>query len=108
MNTREVFQSAFPDLVRCLPINDAYFKAELKREGLFSGDLEERVNAKDTKAAGVTLFLNEAIEPFLNLEEKSQPFRKLLLVMESFSPALKKLATEIKKRFKCKYCGIIK
>ena len=105
MNTREVFQNTFVELVTCLPIKDAIFKAKLKQESLFPGDLEERVDAQDTRAAGAYMFLKEGIEPFLSFE-KCQPFRKLLLVMESSSLALNELATKIKKQLKCKYHGI--
>ena len=104
MNTKEVFHSAFPELVTCLPIKDAIFKAKLKKEGLFPGNLEAKVDAKDTNADGATMFLNEGIQPFLDFEEKCQLFRKLLSVMESSGPALKELAIKIKKQLNCKYC----
>ena len=105
MNIKEVFRSAFPELVTCLPIKDAVFKAKLKKEELFPGDLEAKVDAQDTKANGATVFLNEGIQPFLGLEENCSPFRKLLSVMESHSPALKQLVIKIKKQLNCKYCG---
>lgn len=96
MNTTEVFNNVYSQLVKSLPMKDAIFKAELKKEKLLFGNLEERVNSIATSADGATLFLNEAVEPFLHLEEEFNPFLKLLSVMNEFSLPLKQLATQIK------------
>ena len=97
----QVFKKFYQQLVKSLPMKDALFKAQLKGQELFPGDLEERVDAKSTRAEGATLFLKEAIEQFLDCEEHCDPFYKLLFVMDEFdSPPLKKLATRIKEKLK--------
>lgn len=95
-----IFNDFREQLVRSLPLNDAFFKAKLKRLDLFPGDLEARVDAKSTTAEGSTLFLKEAVEPFLNDGEYCNPFHKLLLVMEEYGSSVKELATRIKEKLK--------
>ena len=100
MNTTQVFNEFHLQLVTSLPMKDAVFKAKLKKQELFPGDLEGIVDAENTRAKGATLFLNDAVQPFLDYEEHCNPFYKLLLVMEEYGSALKELATKIKKQLK--------
>ena len=96
----QIFNDFHEQLVRSLPVKDAFFKAKLKRWELFSGDLEATVDAKSTRAEGATLFLKEGVEPFLDYEEQCNPFCKLLLAMDEFGSPLKELATRIKEKLK--------
>jgi len=96
MNATEVYKNFYSQLVNTLPIKDAIFSAKLNGKGLYSGDLENEVNAKVTDAKGTTLFLNKAIKPYLNNKKDDNPFWKLLSVMDEFdSQPLKNLAKQI-------------
>ena len=99
MNVPDVFKDAVPKLVESLPMKDPHFIARLTKAELFSGDLAAKVSVQATKAIGATVFLNEAIEPFLDLEKDVNPLFKLLSVMNDFdNPQLKQIAAEIRNK----------
>ena len=77
-------------------MKDPYFIAELTRQHLFSGSLKEEVmNPTTTEATATLKFLCMAIEKPLNSGD-SEPFYKLLQVMEKFdNSTLNKLAKQI-------------
>ena len=99
MSRADVFKDVFLKLVESLPIKDSCFIARLVKAGLFSGDLQAKVGAQTTRADGATVFLNEAIKPYLDLEKDDNPLFKLLSVMNEFdNPQLKRVAADIMKK----------
>ena len=101
-SVREKYEGFIPQLVRKLPMTDAIFKANLVKEGLFSGggDLKGQVDAKATSAEKATHFLDKAISPGIMDEDDDDlnldPLYKLLGVMEKYGGVVKTLATKIK------------
>ena len=97
---KEVYENYYPELIRKLPIDDAMFKANLVKEGLFSSgtDVKGEVYAQSTRAKRATYFLDSVIEPNIADEddEDRELFDKLLKVMDKYGGVVKKLATKIK------------
>ena len=85
-------------LLRSLPTNDVLFLELLKCQNLLPGDLQEQIQSKATTAEKTAWFLDQAIEPSLNID-KVAPLCKLLSVMSDEtdlkSALLKQLAAEI-------------
>ena len=98
MNTEEVFNNFYPQLVKTLPMKDSCFIAELRKCEFFPGDLQDKVKEQDTKANMATVFLDEAIKPYLNFKKEISPFWKLLLVMDEYGTDLKQVAAQIKEQ----------
>ena len=95
---KEIYNEYNPKLVRCLPLKDPFFLAELTRQNFFSGDLKEEVLAASTQAIATTKFLHKVVERSLDIGNE-KPFNKLLSVMENFNDdILKELAKEIRQR----------
>ena len=84
-----------------LPMDDVIFLELLRRRDLFSGDLQEQVQAKDTKAAKTAWFLDHTIKPSLEADI-TKPLHDLLTVMSddeyTKSAFLKALAAEIQQQ----------
>ena len=83
-------------LVQTLPMQDAYFIAELKAAGLLPGDLKAKVQSLSTSACRADYFMDEVILP--DVASNRTNLNKLLTVMEQFNnDVLKDLATEIQR-----------
>lgn len=78
-------------------MNDALFMATLTAKGFFNaGVLKERVQAQLTRAEAATVFLGEAIDPYISNDyTDSEPLYKLLRVMEEHSGPAEVLATRM-------------
>ena len=87
-----VIEKFYAKLVKCLPMDDVEFRANLKTAGLFPGNLKSVVASKPTRADMAECFLDSGIDN--NIES----FSKLLTVMEnSDHDQLKVLVNEIQK-----------
>lgn len=92
---KEVYRRFYAKLVQSLPLADAHFRALLVSKQMFSGDLFDQVDAKETNAEKNEHFLANTIDTSLNVGIIN-PFISLLQVMESFgSTTLKSLAEDI-------------
>ena len=98
MSPLDVYNRFNINLVRKLPMDDAYFLANLTSERLFCGNLRQEVNAKSTSGDKASHFLDKAIRPSLDDPDDTDlnPFFKLLRVMERHDNNLKRLATNIR------------
>ena len=82
----------YAKLVKCLPMDDAEFRASLKTAGLLPGNLKSAVASKPTRADMAEYFLDNGINN--NIES----FSKLLTVMKNSEyEQLKILAIEIQR-----------
>ena len=78
-----------------MPLADAHFRAVLVSKQMFSGDLLDQVDTKETNAEKNEHFLTNTIDTSLNVGI-TDPFISLLQVMEGFgSVTLKSLAEDI-------------
>ena len=83
-------------LVKCLPMDDTYFIAELSAEGLLPGNTGSRIEAESTQAEKASYFLSHVIKPALDIDD-STGFDKLLSIMKTCGyNHVRKLATTIK------------
>ena len=78
----EIYLKFYPQLVKTLPMNDAYFMAELTRHFFTTGNLKAMIEAKPTEADKATCFLDNAIKRSLESHDITS-FQKLLEVMNS-------------------------
>ena len=80
----------YEKLVKCLPMDDAEFRASLMTAGLFPGDLKSAVTSRSTRAEMAEYFLDKGI---INDIEN---FTELLTVMKNSKyDKLKVLVNEI-------------
>ena len=86
-------------LVTSLSMDDVIFLGLLRERNLFPGDLYEELQTEKTTARKATLFLDKAIQPFLDIND-FETLNKLLTVMsdETYlkNDALKQLAANMK------------
>jgi len=98
MPALDVYYEFNPQLINSLPMKDAKFSSQLVKKGLFSGNMKAKVKAQPTDADSAEYFLDNVIEKPLSNED-TEPFEKLLMVMEQFNnQSLKKLARNIRKK----------
>ena len=96
MSTKEVYRRHYATLVEALQLNDELFLAKLYSHGLLTDNLKAEVNAKETRFAKASHFLDEKIKRDINIGD-SNSFVKLLDIMEgSDDSAIKHLARKIK------------
>jgi len=100
MPVLDVYYEFNPQLINSLPMKDVMFSSQLVKKGLFSGNMKAKVKAQPTDADAAEYFLDNAIEkPLSNEDSDTEPFEKLLMVMEQFNnQSLKKLASNIRKK----------
>ena len=95
-NAQEVLKSFGVRLVQTLPMQDAYFIAELNSAGLLPGNMKAKVLSLSTSACRADSFMDEVIIP--DVENNTTNLYKLLAVMGKFNnDAVKNLAAEIQK-----------
>ena len=86
-------------LITSLSMDDVIFSGLLREKNLLPGDLNGEVQAEKTAAKKVSLFLDKAIEPSIDIGE-FEPLDKLLTVMsdETYlkSDPLKQLAEKMR------------
>jgi len=100
MSALDVYIKFNPQLVNSLPMKDALFTSRLAQKNLFAGNIKAVVKAKLTEADAAEYFLDNVIErPLKNEDSDTEPFEKLLLVMEQFDDQpLRKLARNIREK----------
>ena len=81
MSTSDVFKKFYVKLVKCLPMDDTLFRAELFTNDLLPGDHKEHVESLATKFDKAAYFLDHVIKPSVTSDDGSS-FDKLLNVME--------------------------
>ena len=98
---KEVYKDFRIRLLQSLPMNDILFLELLNKQNLFPGDLQAQTQAKDTPAEKAAWFLNNAIEPSLNVD-KFEPLQKLLITMgnekDFKSDLLKQLSADMREK----------
>jgi len=92
-----VFKEYYVDLIQSLPMQDVLFLANLFKHSLIFGSLKNEVKQKSTSEAAADYFLDNAIEKDI-ARGRIESFVTLLSIMEEYSPSLRNLATEIKKK----------
>ena len=94
-----VYESFRMQLVTSLSMDDVIFLGLLRERSLFPGDLYEELHLDKTPVKKAALFLDKAIQPFLDIGD-FEPLNKLLTVMsdETYlkNDALKQLAANMK------------
>ena len=92
MNTNELIQKFYEQLVKYLPLDDAQFRASLTTAGLLPGNLKSAIISKPTRADMAEHFLDSGIKNDI------KSFSILLEVMRnSEHDQLKLLATEVQR-----------
>ena len=94
MSVVKVYRDFYSWLVTALPMKDAIFLSNLMEKHLFFGNVKSTVGAQPTQEKAAEYFLDNVIGPSLNTND-DEPFNKLLLVMQDFSPQLEKIANKI-------------
>ena len=56
-----IIDKFYKKLIRCLPMDDPYFRADLKTAGLLPGDLKDAVTSNSTRAKMAEHFLDKGI-----------------------------------------------
>ena len=82
-----------------MPMEDAYFLADLSGKDLFRGNLKDEVSNQPTRADKARYFIAKLAE-----HRNTQSFLLLLDAMEDYSDALKDLARTIKAEFLSSKC----
>ena len=62
MSTNKVFQQFYVELIKTLPMDDA-FLAKLFAANLLPGDIEDQMHLKSTRADKAILFLDHVVKP---------------------------------------------
>ena len=98
---KKVFRDLRIKLITTLPMDDAIFIELLSRKNLFSGSLKEQIQRNITKSDKADLFLDEAIQPSIDIGQ-FECLNKLLTVMSDEvylkDDSLKQLAAEIEEK----------
>ena len=97
---KKVFKDFRIKLIRSLPMKDIMFMELLNKENLFPGSLKEQIEGKATKSEKAVLFLDEAIQPSIDIDQFER-LTKLLTVMSDEvyqDDSLKQLAAELREK----------
>ena len=78
----KMYLKFYAQLVKVLPMNDAYFMADLTQYFFATGNLKATIEAHATEADKATCFLDNAIKRSLESGDIT-PFQKLLEIMNS-------------------------
>ena len=96
MMQSEIYGKYSEKIIKCLPMNDTHFIAELFSCKLLPGDTNNQLEALPTPSKKAHYLLNHVIKPALDTDDTSS-FDKLLYVMEHCGyDHVRKLACEIK------------
>ena len=92
----QVFMRYFTQLVKCLPMDDPLFIAELSTANLLPGNMQPTIQSLTTKVDKSSYFLNNVIKPALD-SNFTDSFDNLLNIMEKCEFSfVKQLAISIK------------
>ena len=95
---RTVYRNHVEKMVKCLPMDDSHFIANLSTRQLLPGDIESKIEALPTQSDKASYFLNHVIKPALDIEDISD-FHELLSIMQNCGyKHVQKLATTIKSK----------
>ena len=78
---KTIYKHYVGQLIKCLPMNDAHFTAELFGHGLLPGNTCDEIKASLTQADKTSYFLNNVVKPALDIDDISY-FNILLFVMK--------------------------
>ena len=79
--TEADFNEYYSEFVKCLPMNNPTFLANLYSQGLLSDDMKNKIEDMDTETAKASYFLDHAIKPRLTLTDENL-FEKLITLIE--------------------------
>ena len=79
---KQVYTSYMAQLVKCLPMDDPLFIAELSTKNLLAGNTQATIQSHPTSADKSSYFLTHIIKPAIDTESTSS-FDKLLIIMEN-------------------------
>ena len=93
---KEVYKDYVEKLIKCLPMDDVLFTAQLSIHDLLPGNTSNKIVALSTQPEKASYFLNHVIKPALDIDDDSS-FNSLISDMEHCGYChVKKLACEIK------------
>ena len=96
MTQTEAYEKYSEKIIKCLPMNDTLFIAELFKYKLLPGDANNQLEALSTPGKKAHYLLNHVIKPALDFDDTSS-FDNLLSAMEHCGyDHVKKLTREIK------------
>jgi len=93
MSAIKVFEDYYALLVQSLPMDDTIFIAKLYSKHLLPGNLKSTLQSLPTSADKAAMMLDQAIEPFMKINDII-PLKKLLTIMED--SGMKNLAKSIR------------
>ena len=76
----KLYENYVEKLVKCLPMDDAHFIANLSANQLLPGDTENKIKISQTQPDKASYFLCHVIKPALDIGDFSG-FKKLLSIM---------------------------
>ena len=91
----EVFQEHYAKLMKALPINDDYFKAELYAKSLLTGSLKADIESLPA-AKRASKFLDNVIKPSVEKNECTKFYTLLWLLKKNSDSTTKALADKIR------------
>ena len=92
---KTVYKNYVEKLIKCLPMDDAHFTAQLLRHNLLPSNTNNKIKALHTQADKASYFLNYVVKPALDIDHFSS-FDNLLSVMKHCDfEYVKELADEI-------------
>ena len=65
----QAYQNHLEKLVKCLPMDDAYFITKLSAQELLPGNIDSKIKALSTQADKAMYFLSNVIKPALDIAE---------------------------------------
>lgn len=96
---KDVYLEYYPKLIRVLPMDDAYFRANLNASRFLPGDAKAMIESRPTRADKASYFLDNFIANAFEDDGSNSMFSDLLNLMErSDDSALKSIAAQIKKK----------
>lgn len=95
LSSSEVFRQFYSKLVKALPMDDAFFIAELVTHNLLPDNIQDHVRAQPTSADKALYFLDHVIRPSVSSDTGSS-FDELLDVMEDSDYHVNELAKQIR------------
>ena len=78
---KKLYENYYAKLVACLPMDDAFFIANLCGNQLLPGDTDSTLKSKSSRAEKALYFLSQVIKPALDIDDTSD-FTKLLTIMK--------------------------
>jgi len=79
--TEADFRDHYQDFVKCLPMDNPTFLANLNSQGLLSDDMKDKIENMETETAKASYFLEHVIKPRLATSDENL-FEKLTTLIE--------------------------